>query len=95
MAATAALTDADLAIAYLGRRGSVIYLGYFATIGGDRLWGKLLARLPAATVSPMALLVPVVGISSGSILLGEELSSWQVGGSLLVMVGLVIHMLGS
>lgn len=70
---------------------SVIYLAYFATIGGYSLWGKLLARLPAATVSPLALLVPVVGIGSGSLLLGEVLSYWQVGGSLLVMVGLIIH----
>ncbi|MBP2642734.1 MAG: O-acetylserine/cysteine exporter [Firmicutes bacterium] len=73
---------------------SVIYLAFFATLGGYALWGKLLSRYPAAIVSPFALLVPVVCIASSAFLLGETLSLWQVFGVSLVMAGLVIHVLG-
>lgn len=74
--------------------GSVIYLAYFATLIGFGLWGKLLSRYPAGVVSPFALLVPVVGISSSALLLGEALSFCQIVGALLVMAGLVVHVFG-
>jgi O-acetylserine/cysteine efflux transporter len=73
---------------------SVIYLAYFATIGGYGLWGKLLSRYPAAVVSPFALLVPVVGMSSATLFLGEAFSLHQVIGALLVMSGLAVHVFG-
>jgi O-acetylserine/cysteine efflux transporter len=73
---------------------SVIYLAYFATICGYALWGKLLSKYPAGIVAPFALLVPVIGMSSAALLLGEEFSLWQVYGALLVMIGLVIHVFG-
>lgn len=73
---------------------SLGYLAYIATLVGYVLWGKLMARYPAATVAPLALLVPVVGMSSSSLFLGETLSVWQGVGALLVMAGLAIHVLG-
>ncbi len=73
---------------------SVAYLAYAATLGGYGLWGILLSRYPAATVSPFALLVPVVGMSSSALLLGESLSIWQMAGAVLVMAGLVINVFG-
>lgn len=73
---------------------SIIYLAYFATIGGYGLWGKLLSRYPAAVVSPFALLVPVVGMSSAALFLGEAFSLHQVIGALLVMAGLGVHVFG-
>jgi len=73
---------------------SIIYLAYFATLGGYGLWGKLLAKHPAAVVSPFALLVPIVGISSSAIVLNEALSVSQIIGAALVMSGLVIHIFG-
>lgn len=73
---------------------SVAYIAYFATLGGYSLWGKLMSRNPAAVVSPFALLVPIVGISSSALLLGEALSIWQTLGALLVMTGLVVHVFG-
>lgn len=72
----------------------VIYLAYFATLGGYGLWGRLLAHYPAAVVSPLALLVPIIGMSSAALLLGEIFSLWQMMGALLVMAGLVINVLG-
>lgn len=74
---------------------SVIYLAYFATLGGYGLWGRLLSRYPAAVVSPFALLVPVVGITSSALMLGETLSIWQIVGVLLVMAGLIVNVFGS
>jgi O-acetylserine/cysteine efflux transporter len=73
---------------------SVIYLAYFASLGGYGLWGRLLSRYPAAVVSPFALLVPVIGMSSASLLLGEKFSLWQIIGSLVVMIGLVVNVFG-
>lgn len=73
---------------------SVAYLAYFATWVGYGLWGKLMAKYPAAVVSPLALLVPVVGLSSSSIILGETISFWQSIGALLVMAGLLINVFG-
>lgn len=75
--------------------GAVIYLAFFATLVGYGLWGKLLSRNPAAVVSPFALLVPVVGMTSSVLLLGETVSIWQGFGALLVMLGLVVHVLGA
>ena len=74
--------------------GSIIYLSLFATLIGYGLWGKLLSRYPAAIVSPLALLVPIVGLSSSAFFLGEAVSLWQGLGALLVMTGLIIHVLG-
>lgn len=73
---------------------SIIYLAYFSTLCGYGLWGKLLSRYSASVVSPLALLVPVVGMSSAALMLGEKFSGWQLAGALLVMAGLVVHVFG-
>jgi O-acetylserine/cysteine efflux transporter len=74
--------------------GSVVYLSLFATLIGYGLWGKLLSRYPAAVVSPLALMVPLVGMSSSAFFLGESLSLEQSLGALLVMLGLAVHVFG-
>lgn len=74
--------------------GSLAYIAFFATLIGFGLWGKLLSRYPAAVVSPLSLLVPIVGMSSSALLLGESISFWQGLGALLVMSGLTVHVLG-
>lgn len=74
--------------------GSIVYLAFFATLVGYGLWGKLLSRYPAALVSPLALMVPLVGLSSSAIFLGESLSLAQSLGALLVMLGLAVHVFG-
>ncbi|HWR62025.1 MAG TPA: EamA family transporter [Clostridia bacterium] len=73
---------------------SLIYLGYCASLAGYGLWGKLLSRYPAAVVSPFALLVPVVGMSSAALFLGEAFSMQQLIGALLLMTGLVVNVFG-
>lgn len=73
---------------------SLIYLAYISTLIGYGLWGQLMSRHPAAVVSPFALLVPVIGMSSSALLLGETISFWQAVGAILVMAGLVVHVFG-
>ncbi|MBL0952069.1 MAG: EamA family transporter, partial [Pseudomonas sp.] len=64
------------------------YLAFGATILGYGLWSRLLSRYPASQVAPFSLLVPVVGISSSALLLGERLGALQMVGAALVMAGL-------
>lgn len=73
---------------------SLAYLAFVATLFGYISWSKLLSRYPAGRVAPFSLLVPVVGLSSSALLLGERLSTLQCAGGLLVMAGLVVNVLG-
>ena len=70
------------------------YLAFGATILGYGLWSRLLSCYPANQVAPFSLLVPVVGLTSASVLLGERLGTWQLGGALLVMIGLAVNVCG-
>ena len=70
------------------------YLAFGATILGYGLWSRLLSRYPASQVAPFSLLVPVVGISSSALLLGERLGALQMVGAALVMAGLLINVWG-
>jgi O-acetylserine/cysteine efflux transporter len=63
------------------------------TMFGYAAWGWLLARHPAATVTPMALLVPVFGMGASAILLHESLPGWKLAAAALVLTGLAVNML--
>ena len=56
-------------------------------------WGWLLARHPAATVAPLALLVPVFGMGAAALLLDEGLPAWKLGAAVLVLSGLALNLL--
>jgi O-acetylserine/cysteine efflux transporter len=72
----------------------LIYLAFGATILGYGLWSRLLSRYLASQVAPFSLLVPVVGLSSSALLLGERFGTLQLLGALLVMLGLLINVWG-
>jgi len=57
-------------------------------------WNWLLARHPAATVTPMALLIPVFGMAASAIVLGEPLQGWKLGAAALVIGGLALNTYG-
>ncbi len=63
------------------------------TLFGYAAWGWLLARHPAATITPMALLVPVFGMGASALLLGETMPFWKIGAATLVMAGLALNIL--
>ena len=65
------------------------------TMFGYALWGWLLARHPAATITPMALLVPVFGIGASAWWLGEPLPSWKLAATALVLGGLALNLFWS
>ncbi|WP_043311393.1 EamA family transporter [Pseudomonas sp. ML96] len=73
---------------------ALLYLALVATLLGYGLWSRLLSRYPAGQVAPFSLLVPVVGLSSSAVLLGERLSTLQWAGAALVMLGLLVNVFG-
>lgn len=73
---------------------SLIYLAFVATIIGYGIWGTLLGRYETWRVAPLSLLVPVVGMASAALLLGETLNSLQLLGAALIMAGLYINIFG-
>ncbi|ENY71935.1 EamA family transporter [Aeromonas diversa] len=72
----------------------VLYLAYVATWFGYGLWARLLTRYPVAQVAPLTLLVPCVGMLAAALLLGEHTTAQQWLGSVLVLLGFLIHLLG-
>lgn len=60
---------------------------------GYGVWGWMLARYPAATVAPLALLVPVFGMTASAIILGEPMQDWKLIAAALVMSGLALGIL--
>lgn len=83
-------------IAALDLRGwlAVLYVTVFSTLLGYALWGTLLSRHPAAQVTPFALLIPVVGLISAALLLGESITTVEAVAGAIILVGLVLAVLG-
>ena len=73
---------------------AVAYLGWVATVLGYSLWTGLLKRHPANKVAPFSLGVPVVGLATGMLVLGEIITPWQWAGIALVVAALACVMLG-
>lgn len=82
-----------LAAAGPGVWAAVLWQSLGNTLFGYGAWAWLLARHPAATVTPLALLVPVFGIGASALLLGEALPAWKIAAAALVMAGLALNML--
>jgi len=74
--------------------GCVIFLAYAATLFGFASWARLLHRYPTALVAPFGLLIPVSGLASGALFLGESLAPLQAAGVGLVFVGLAVNVYG-
>ncbi len=73
----------------------VAYIAYGATLIGYSIWGRLLASLPTASVAPLTLMVPVIGLTSAWLLVGEALHLLQILGALIIMTGLIINVFGN
>lgn len=73
---------------------SLLYLAFVATILGYGIWGALLGRYETWRVAPLSLLVPVVGLASAAVLLGETLTGMRLAGAVLIMAGLYINVFG-
>jgi O-acetylserine/cysteine efflux transporter len=71
---------------------AVAWQAWGNTLFGYGAWGWLLARYPAATIAPLALLVPVFGMGSSALLLAESLPAWKLAAAALVMAGLALNL---
>ncbi|CEG58674.1 EamA family transporter [Legionella fallonii] len=73
--------------------GSLCYIVYASTWVGYGIWNWLLGRYPVGMIVPFTLLVPVVGMLSSILLLGEPFQLWKLVSGLLVISGLCINIL--
>jgi len=87
-AVAAALRSADGAA-----WAAVVWQAWGNSLFGYAAWGWLLARHPAATITPMALLVPVFGMGAAALWLDESLPGWKLAAAALVLAGLAINLL--
>jgi O-acetylserine/cysteine efflux transporter len=89
-----AAVTAALSLAGPATWAAVVWQAVGNTLFGYAAWGWLLARHPAATIVPMALLVPVFGMAASAWWLGETLPAWKLGAAALVIGGLALNLLG-
>ena len=72
---------------------TVLWQALGNSLFGYGAWNWLLSRHPAATVTPMALLVPLFGMGASALLLGEAMPGWKLGACALVLGGLALIVL--
>ena len=72
---------------------SLAYIAFGATLFGFAAWGFLLRHYPASLVAPFSLLVPIFGMSSSALLLGEDFTPVKLAGAVLVFTGLAVGVL--
>ena len=70
--------------------GAVAYIAFVATIMGFAIWGKLIAQYGAGRVAPFSLLVPIFGMGSSALFLGEEFGPIRLAAAALVIIGLIL-----
>lgn len=85
--------EAGFAHAGWGTWAAVAWQAAGNALFGYAAWGWLLGRYPAATVTPMALLVPVFGMGGSALWLGEDLPPWKLSAAALVLGGLALNLL--
>jgi len=68
--------------------GALLFVALLSGLFGFAAWTTLLKRHTAAAVTPFALLVPVFGMASAALLLGERPSALELGGAVLICAGL-------
>ncbi|MFJ3906863.1 EamA family transporter [Streptomyces sp. NPDC090025] len=70
--------------------GVVVYVAWITTVFGFGAWGWLLRRHPASSVAPFSLLVPVFGMSSAALFLGESVTPLRWGAAALLVGGVAL-----
>jgi O-acetylserine/cysteine efflux transporter len=70
--------------------GSVVYTAVLASLVGYGIWNSLLARHPASSVVPFAMLVPVVGIAASVLVRGERPAPAELVGGAVLLVGIAV-----
>jgi O-acetylserine/cysteine efflux transporter len=74
---------------------TVLFQSYPNTILGFGIWSMLMRKYAAATIAPFTLLVPVAGMTSAALILGEELQWWKIAAGAMVLTGLALNQFGA
>ncbi len=69
---------------------SLGFIVYVSTLLGFGIWAHLLSQNTASKIVPFALLVPVFGMTTSVLLLGEILTWWKMLAMLLILSGLLL-----
>ena len=72
----------------------VAFMAWGATLFAYASWNRLLRTYPTPLISPFGLLIPVTGMGSAALFLGERLVAAQALGVALVFAGLAVNVLG-
>ena len=70
--------------------GVIVHVAWITTVFGFGAWGWLLRRYPASSVAPFSLLVPVFGMSSAALFLGEGVSPLRWCAAALLVGGVAL-----
>lgn len=73
---------------------AVLYIAWASTIVGFSLWVYLLRHYSASMVAPFSLMVPVFGIATAALVLGEALSGLEIAAGILTLIGLLLVVRG-
>ncbi|WP_193078550.1 EamA family transporter [Brevibacterium aurantiacum] len=69
---------------------SIVYTAGCASLIGYVIWNSLLARFPASQVAPFSLLVPLVGVLSAWLVLGDRPTVPELIGGVLLLLGVAV-----
>ncbi|MFW6599112.1 EamA family transporter [Propionibacteriaceae bacterium Y2011] len=69
---------------------ALCYSVVIATVGGSGGWTWLMARHPAGTVAPFSMMVPVVGMTTAWLLLGERVTTIELAGAATIVGGVLV-----
>lgn len=68
----------------------LVYTVVIATVAGSGVWTWLLVRHPAGVVAPFSMLVPIVGILTAAVVLGERPTLLEYVGGAIVVTGVIV-----
>jgi O-acetylserine/cysteine efflux transporter len=73
---------------------ALAYITYASTYFGYSCWSWLLSRYPFASISPFALLCPIIAMISSALILQETLDTWKLISGAIVIAGLCLNTFG-
>ena len=74
----------------LGAWAAVGWQAVGNTLFGYAMWSWLLTRYDSAVVAPYAMLIPIFGMGSSALFLGEPLPPWKIMSAAMVLGGIMV-----
>jgi O-acetylserine/cysteine efflux transporter len=82
--------EASLTHVDAGALAALAFVGLAGGLFGFAAWTTMLKRHSAASVTPFSMLIPVFGMASAALLLGERPSALELAGAALICAGLAV-----